>query len=83
MPDTSVRPSIPTGNSMTFFAPFFAQSAYSLAFIAREALTASGNCSPTPLQNNLIPPPVPVDSTITLVPALARWNSSATAVVKG
>ena len=43
----------------------------------------SGNWSPTPLQNNLMPAPVPVDSTITLLPGLARWKSSATAVVNG
>ena len=68
---------------MTFLAPFFSQSAYSLAFIGRDALTASGNWSPTPPQNSLMPAPVPVDSTITDWPAFARWNSSATAVVNG
>ena len=37
-----------------------------------EALTMSGNSPPTPAQNNLIPAPVPVDSTITEEPGLAR-----------
>ena len=74
---------MPIGTSMTFLAPALAQSAYSLAFIGREASTMSGNCSPTPPQNSLMPAPVPVDSTITLMPGLARWNSSATAVVNG
>jgi hypothetical protein len=64
-------------------APAAWQASYSLFFIGREALTMSGNSLPTPLQNSLIPAPVPVDSTMTLVPAFARWNSSATARVNG
>ena len=32
----------------------------------------SGNLSPTPAQNSFMPAPVPVDSTITLMPGLAR-----------
>ena len=44
----------------------------------------SGNCAPTPAQNNFMPAPVPVDSTIgALKPAFLRANCSATAVVKG
>ncbi len=78
-----VSPSIPTASSMTFLAPALAQSAYSDAFIGREALTMSGKLLPTPEQNNLMPAPVPVDSTIALLPGLARWNASEIAVVKG
>ncbi len=43
----------------------------------------SGNWLPTPAQNNFMPAPVPVDSTITLMPGLARMKSSATALVNG
>jgi hypothetical protein len=43
----------------------------------------SGNSPPTPLQNNLMPAPVPVDSTIALDPALLRPKSSATARLNG
>ena len=68
---------------MTFLAPFCEQVSYSLAFIWRDALTMSGVWPPTPSQNSLMPAPVPVDSTITLDPGFARWNTSATAVVNG
>ena len=44
-----------------------------LFFICRDALTMSGNLPPTPLQKSLMPAPVPVDSTITLLPGLARY----------
>ena len=74
---------MPIGTSMTCLAPALAQSSYSLFFIGREALTMSGVSPPTPLQNSLMPAPVPVDLTMTLMPGLARWNSSATAVVNG
>ena len=43
----------------------------------------SGNWLPTPAQNNFMPAPVPVDSTVTLMPGLARMKSSATALVNG
>src|SRR5687767_7351106 len=49
----------------------------------REALAISGNCGPTPLQNSLMPPPVPVLSTLGVLNWPARPNCSATVVVKG
>src|SRR3954463_6731473 len=49
----------------------------------REALAMSGNCGPTPLQNSLRPPPVPVLSTFGVLNLPARPNCSATVVVKG
>ena len=67
-----VRPSIPTGTSMICFAPFLTQLSYSLFLIEREASVKSGVSAPTPAQNSFIPAPVPVDSTITLVPGLSR-----------
>ena len=74
---------MPIGTSITCLAPAAWQASYSLFFICREALTMSGNFCPTPSQNNLMPEPVPVDLTITLVPGLAFWKASAIAVVKG
>jgi hypothetical protein len=68
---------------MTFLTPFLMQSSYSAFFICRDAFSMSGNWRPTPEQNNFIPAPVPVASTTTLIPGLARWNCSATARVKG
>ena len=43
----------------------------------------SGNCGPTPLQNSLMPPPVPVLSTLGVLNLPPRPNCSATVVVKG
>ena len=68
---------------MICLTPFFAQSSNSDALIRREALVMSGCWSPTPAQNNFMPAPVPVDSTIALIPGWVRWNCSATAVVNG
>ena len=78
-----VRPSMPTGTSMTFLTPAAAQASYSLFLICREAFSMSGKFAPTPPQNSFMPAPVPVDSTTTLTFGLSRWNCSATAVVKG
>ena len=61
---------MPIGTSMTFLTPFLAQSSYSLFFIWRDAFSMSGNLPPTPAQNSFMPAPVPVDSTITLVPGI-------------
>src|SRR5687767_11543668 len=63
--------------------PFFWQVAYSFAFMRREAFATSGNCGPTPLQNSLMPPPVPVLSTFGVLNLPARPNCSATVVVNG
>src|SRR5687768_15101241 len=63
--------------------PFFWQAAYSFAFMRREALATSGNCGPTPLQNSLMPPPVPVLSTFGVLNFPPRPNCSATVVVNG
>ena len=55
-----------------------------LRLMRREALAASGNCAPRPAHISLIPPPVPVDSTIGAGNSVhLRLNCSATAVVKG
>src|SRR5262245_24508643 len=43
----------------------------------------SGNCGPTPLQNSLMPPPVPVLSTFGVLNLPARPNCPATVVVNG
>ena len=43
----------------------------------------SGNCGPTPLQNSLMPPPVPVLSTFGVLNLPPRPNCSATVVVNG
>src|SRR5215510_7050145 len=49
----------------------------------REALAMSGNCGPTPLQKSLMPPPVPVLSTLGVLNTPCRPNCSATVVVNG
>src|SRR5690242_4398970 len=49
----------------------------------RDAFATSGNCGPTPLQNSLMPPPVPVLSTLGVLNLPCRPNCSATVVVKG
>jgi hypothetical protein len=47
------------------------------------ALVRSGCCTPTPAQNCLMPPPVPVDSTTGVLKAPPRPKVSATALLKG
>ena len=63
--------------------PFLAQSSNSAFLMWREALAKSGVSSPTPEQNSLRPPPVPVDSTTGVFMPVDLPNCSATAVVKG
>ena len=63
--------------------PALAQVSNSPLVMAREALVTSGLSPPTPAQNSLKPPPVPVDSTTGVLNAPALPNCSATAVVKG
>ena len=63
--------------------PFFLQVSNSAAFMRREAFTASGCCTPTPLQNSLTPPPVPVLSTLGVLNLPWRPSCSATVVVNG
>jgi len=59
-----------------------AQVSRSPSVIGREASLTSGVSRPTPAQNSLKPPPVPVDSTTgVLWPALPK--ASATALEKG
>src|SRR5687767_306441 len=56
-----------------------AQASVSCGLIGREA----SEISVSSRQNFWNPPPVPVVPTVTLVPGLAFWNSSATASVTG
>jgi hypothetical protein len=63
--------------------PFFAHCSNSDAFIGREALATSGVLGPTPLQNSLMPPPVPRLSTRGALLPLLRAKVSATRVVNG
>src|SRR5690606_24337894 len=77
------RPSYPTLTSTMPVTPFFWQAANSLAFMRREALATSGYWGPTPLQKSLMPPPVPVLSTLGVLNLPCRPNCSATVVVKG
>jgi hypothetical protein len=63
--------------------PFFLQVSISLALIGRDASEMSGESSPTPAQNSLKPPPVPVDSTTGVLNLPPLPKLSATAVVKG
>ena len=51
--------------------------------MAREALAMSGKSTPVPEQNSLMPPPVPVDSTLGVLNLPPRPKFSATAVEKG
>ena len=52
-------PSKPILISTMSFTPAFWQAWNSDFFIGREALAMSGNFSPVPPQNILMPPPVP------------------------
>ncbi len=65
------------------FTPALAQLSTSDFLIAREALLTSGVFTPTPEQNSLKPPPVPVLSMIGVANLVVRPNSSATRVVNG
>ncbi len=56
-----------------------AHASASVDRIGREA----SEMSVSPLQNFWNPPPVPEVPTVTLVPGVAFWNSSATASVTG
>ena len=76
-------PSKPILSSTISLTPFAAQVSNSLLVIGREALETSGVASPTPSQNSLKPPPVPVDSTTGVLNWPILPNCSATAVVKG
>ncbi len=49
----------------------------------REALAMSGLSTPTPAQNSLMPPPVPVDSILGVLKVPLRPKFSATVVAKG
>src|SRR5688572_26952639 len=59
--------------------PALVQASTSAALIGLDALEMSVSLR----QNFWKPPPVPEEPTVTRVPALARWNSSATASVIG
>jgi len=51
--------------------------------MALDAFVTEGEFGPIPAQNNFIPPPVPVDSTIGVANLPSLPNLSATTVVKG
>ena len=68
---------------MISFTPFFAQLSTSDFLIAREALLMSAVPTPTPSQNSLKPPPVPVLSTTGVLKPVVLPNSSATRVENG
>ena len=76
-------PSWPMGISVILATPFRAQVSISLSLILRDAPTMSGVASPTPSQNSLMPPPVPVASTTGALMAPCLANSSATVVENG
>jgi hypothetical protein len=65
------------------FTPFLAQSSTSDLVIARDALVMSGWPTPTPAQNSLKPPPVPVLSMTGVLNFVVLPNCSATTVLKG
>src|SRR5210317_1861429 len=75
-------PSKPILTSVISVIPFFLHNSTSLDLMARLAFVISGELPPIPLQNNFIPPPVPVDSiTGVLKPDLP--NLSDTTVANG
>jgi hypothetical protein len=63
--------------------PFLAQSSNSEAFMRREAVATSGVLEPTPLQNSLMPPPVPSASTRGAGRPDFCWKFSDTRAAKG
>ena len=63
--------------------PFFLQSSRSESLMAREASLMSGVSGPTPEQNSLKPPPVPVDSTTGVLNFPPLPSASATVVANG
>src|SRR5210317_1673419 len=75
-------PSKPTITCEISVTPLSKHNFFSLGLIARLAFVISGVLTPIPLQNNFIPPPVPVDSiTGVLIPFLPTF--SATTVENG
>jgi len=81
--EATTMPSKPILISTISVTPFLAQVSTSDDLILREALLTSGCWTPTPVQNSLNPPPVPVDSTFGVLKLLPLPNCSATAVVNG
>src|SRR6056300_1474944 len=76
-------PSKPTSTSVIFLTPFFWHKSNSLFLILLEALVTSGVSNPWPLQNNFIPPPVPVASILGVGMPVLFPKVSATTVAKG
>src|SRR6056300_399649 len=75
-------PSNPTITCEISVTPFSKHICFSFGLMARLAFVISGVLTPIPLQNNFIPPPVPVDSmTGVLMPFLPTF--SATTVENG
>src|SRR5512147_3224111 len=79
----STMPSYPIFTSVISVTPFFAQVSTSDFLIAREALLMSDVSTPTPSQNSLKPPPVPVLSMTGVLKLVVLPNSSATRVENG
>ena len=61
-PLARTMPSYPIFTSL-IVTPFLVQSWNSVGLMRRDAFAMSGVSGPTPAQNSLSPPPVPVDST--------------------
>ena len=76
-------PSWPIGISVILATPFWAQVSISLSLILRDAPAMSGVASPTPSQNSLRPPPVPVASTTGDFSAPCLASASVTVVENG
>ena len=73
-------PSFPTTISIISETPFFSHKAFSFGLIALDAFVTSGWLTPTPAQNNFIPPPVPVLSITGVLNFPPLPNFSATTV---
>ena len=79
----SVMPSKPINTSIISVTPFAAQLSNSPFLMRRELLVMSGCSTPTPLQNNFMPPPDPVDSILGVLKRVVWPNRSATTVANG
>jgi hypothetical protein len=79
----TTMPSKPIFSSTILLTPLALQASNSDFFIGREALAMSGNFSPMPPQNILMPPPVPRLSTLGAFLPVFLAKFSAVRVEKG